>query len=171
MNTFEAVQTMLAVRNYRKEQIPAEIVTRIVRAGQLTGSSMNTQQWDFVVIQDPQTLKKLGELASTGSYIAKAALAIAVVIPDNSVGHIDGTRAVQDMMLVAWGEGIGSNWVGNVNTRPIKELLNVPQERMVLTIVPFGYPAEELGRGKKDRKPLTEVAHTEKFDRPYRPAK
>jgi hypothetical protein len=104
-------------------------------------------------------LRRLGELASTGPYIAQAALAIAVVVPESPVGYIDGARAVQDMMLAAWEMGIGSNWVGNVNTPAIKELLNVPSERMILTIVPFGYPTRKLGKGIKQRKALAEVAH------------
>ncbi len=168
MEVFEAIKTMLAVRHYQSKQIPAEIVTRIVEAGRLTGSSRNRQEWDFIVIQDPQTLKQLGGLASTGPYIAEAPLAIAVVVPESPVGYIDGARATQDMMLVAWEAGLGSNWVGNVNTETIKELLNVPQDRMVLTIIPFGYPTEALGKGIKNRKSLADVAHEEKFGRSYK---
>jgi len=48
MNVFDGIRTMLAVRNYRTEKIPAEVVTRIVEAGRLTGSSRNQQQWDFI---------------------------------------------------------------------------------------------------------------------------
>lgn len=167
VDVFDAVKTMLAVRSYEEEPIADEIVTRIVEAGRLTGSSRNTQQWDFVVVRDPETLLRLGKLASTGSYIGEAPLAVAVVVPDAPVGTIDGARAAQDMMLAAWGEGVGSNWVGNVNTDAIKELLGVPQERMVLTVIPFGYPTEEIGKGIKKRKPLSEVAHDERFGNPY----
>jgi nitroreductase len=129
---------------------------------------MNRQHWDFVVVQEPRTLQQLGDLASTGSYIAQAPLAIAVVVPaDSSWGKIDGARAAQDMMLAAWGEGVGSNWVGNVDTQEIKSLLNVPGDRTVLTVIPFGYPTRELGQGSKERKPLADVAHADKFGQPY----
>lgn len=167
MNTFEAIKTMLAVRDYRSQPIPAEVVSRIVEAARLTGSSMNRQEWDFIVIQDKQTLQQLGQLASTGGYIAQAPLAVAIVVADWPWGQIDGARAAQDMMLVAWEEGVGSNWVANVNTDAVKELLQVPRERVVLTILPFGYPARKVGQGQKKRKPLAEVAHVEKFGRPY----
>jgi len=167
MKTFEAIKTMLAVRSYQDKPIPADVVTRIVEAGRLTGSSKNTQQWDFVVVQNRETLQKLGRLAASGSYIAQAPLAIAVVVPNSTVGHIDGARATQDMMLAAWAKGIGSNWVGNVNTEPIKTLLNIPQDKMVLNIIPFGYPTETVGQGVKKRKPLAKVAHREKLGQPY----
>jgi len=167
MNVFEAVKTMLAVRTYQNQPIPNEVVTRIVEAGRLTGSSRNTQQWDFVVVRDKETLKALGSMASTGGYIADAAMAIAVVVPDAPVGYMDGARATQDMMLAAWEEGIGSNWVGNMDTDEVKRLLNIPQEKMILNVIPFGYPAEAVGAGRKQRKPLGEIAHSERFGQAY----
>jgi len=167
MQVFDAIKTMLAVRDYQPKPIPDEIVTRILEAARLTGSSRNRQQWDFVVVRNPATLQRLGQLAAYGGYIANAPLAIAVVVPDNPGGTIDGTRAIQDMMLTAWDAGIGSNWVGNLDTLEIKQLLNIPAERMVLTVVPFGYPAQAVGAGIKDRKALAEVAHSEQFGQPF----
>ncbi len=167
MDTFDAIKSMLAVRDYRDQPLPAEAVKRILEAGRLTGSSRNTQQWDFIVIQDAQARQTLGKLAAHGPYIAKAALAIAIVVPSSPVGYIDGTRAAQDMMLTAWAMGIGSNWVGNVDTAEIKQILRVPEERMILTIIPFGYPSAALGQGKKDRKPLNQVAHKEQLGHAY----
>jgi nitroreductase len=160
---------MLAVREYQTRPIPDDVVQRIVEAARLTGSSRNRQPWDFIVIRNADALRRIGELASTGRFIANAPLAVAVVVPDAPVGYIDGARAVQDMMLAAWEAGVGSNWVGNVNTPEIKSLLNVPADRMVLTVIPFGYPTKRLGAGKKNRKPLAEVVHTEQYGRPYNP--
>lgn len=163
MEVFDAIKTLLAVRDYQAKPLSDEVVKNIVEAGRLTGSAMNRQQWDFVVVRQPETLQKLGQLATNGPYIGKAALAIAVVVQDGPLGYIDGTRATQDMMLAAWAAGVGSNWVGNVNQAPIKELLNIPQERMVLTIIPFGYPAKHVSGSNKNRKALGDVAHAEKF--------
>jgi nitroreductase len=167
MDVFGAVKTMLAVREYEERPVPDEVVTRILEAARLTGSSRNRQQWDFVVVRDRGTLERLGKLATTGPYIANAPLAIVVVVPDAPVGYIDGTRATQTMMLVAWEAGIGSNWVSIDNTPEVKELLNVPQERMVLTVIPFGYPVKKIGAGIKNRKSLGEIAHAERFGKPY----
>ncbi len=167
METFEAIRTLLAVREYQAKPIPPEIVTQILEAARLTGSSRNRQQWDFVAVRQPATLQELGQLSAHGRYIADAALAIAVIVPDGAGGAADGARAVQNMMLTAWAAGIGSNWVGNVNTAEIKALLGIPAERTVLTIIPFGYPTQKLGAGRKNRKPLAEIAHAERFGQPY----
>src|SRR5688572_27272576 len=116
MQVFDAIRTMLAVREYQDKPIPEDVVKRILEAARLTGSARNQQHWDFVVVRNRDTLRRLGELASTGRYIANAPMAVAVVVPEGTYGYIDGTRAAQDMMLAAWEEGIGSNWVGNGNT-------------------------------------------------------
>jgi nitroreductase len=167
MEVWQAVKTMLAVRNYQDRPIDDAIVKRIVDAGRLTGSARNRQQWDFVVVRDKNRLKQLGELATTGRYIADAAFAVAVVVPDAPVGYMDGARAAQDMMLVAWGEGVGSNWVGNMNQPAVRNLLGIPEDKLILTVISFGYPAEKLGAGKKNRKPLNEVAHAEQYGVPF----
>lgn len=167
MEAFETIKTMLAVRDYQRKPLPEAVVTQIVEAGRLTGSAMNRQQWDFVVVRQPEALQRLGQLATNGPYIGNAAMAIAIVVADGPLGYIDGARAVQDMMVTAWAAGIGSNWVGNVNHTPIKELLAIPQDRMVLTIIPFGYPTQKVGAGRKKRKALGEVAHAEKFGQPF----
>jgi len=118
-------------------------------------------------VRKRDTLRRLGELASTGRFVGDAALAIAVVVPDAPVGFMDGARATQDMMLAAWEAGVGSNWVGNANTMEIRRILNVPENRMILNITAFGYPAKAIGAGKKRRKPLSEVAHAETFGTPF----
>jgi nitroreductase len=71
------------------------------------------------------------------------------------------------MALTAWSEGVGSNWVGAQNADQVKTLLGIPDTVNVAAVVPFGYPAKKLGMGKKDRKPLGEVAHRGRFGQPF----
>ena len=71
------------------------------------------------------------------------------------------------MLLTAWSEGVGSNWVGFGGLEKVNALLEIPAKLDVLAILPFGYPAEKIGRGKKNRKPLAAVAHRERFGQPF----
>ena len=167
MNVFEAIQTMLAVRAYADKPIPPDTARRIVEAGWLTGSSMNLQPWHFIVVQDRETLRQLGALAPSGPYIADAALAVAVVIEPTAYAVSDASRAIQSMMLTAWAEGIGSNWVGFHGLDAAKPLLGVLQTLDLFAIIPFGYPAQPVGKGQKRRKPLAAVAHRERFGEPF----
>ena len=167
MEVFEAVRTMLAVRRYLDRPVPETIVQRIVEAGRLTGSAMNLQPWHFIVVQDRDTLGRLGALARSGPYVAEAPLAIVVVIDGTGYAVSDASRAIDSMMLTAWSEGVGSNWVGFANLEKVNALLGIPSERDVLAILPFGYPADRIGRGKKKRKPLRAVAHRERYGQPF----
>jgi nitroreductase len=167
MDVFEAVRTLLAVRSYRDTPVPDAVVRRIVEAGRLTGSGMNRQPWHFVVVRDRNTLRRLGELASSGPYVAEAPLAIVVAIDKTRFAVSDASRAIQSMLLTAWADGVGSNWVGFGGLEKVKDLLDIPAKLEVLAILAFGYPARSIGRGKKDRKPLQEVAYLERFGRPF----
>ncbi len=167
METFDAVRTVLAVRAYQNKPVPPDTLRRIVEAGRLTASSMNGQPWHFVVVEERETLRQLGALARTGAYIAQAAAAIVVVIEDSPFAVSDGSRAIQSMILTAWSEGVGSNWVGFGSLPAVNTLLSIPNEFQVLAIVPFGYPAKAVGQGKKMRKSLAQVAHRERFDQPF----
>jgi nitroreductase len=167
MEVFEAIRTLLAVRSYQDTPVPAAVVRRIVEAGRLTGSGMNRQPWHFIVIRDRDTLRRLGALASSGPYVAQAPLAIVVATDKSRFAVSDASRAIQSMLLAAWGEGVGSNWVGFGGLEKVKAVLEIPASLEVLAILPFGYPARAVGRGKKQRKPLGEVAHLERYGRPF----
>jgi nitroreductase len=167
MEVFEAIRTVLAVRKYQETPVPPDIVRRIVEAGRLTASSKNAQPWHFIVVENRETLRQLGALVRTGPYIAQAPLAIVVAMEQSQFAVSDASRAIQSMILTAWSEGVGSNWAGFQGLTEVKSLLGIPQAVDVLAIVPFGYPAQATGQGKKQRKPLAEVAHRERFGQPF----
>jgi nitroreductase len=168
MDVFEAARTVLAVREYRHDPIPEALVRRIVEAGWLTGSSQNGQPWHFVVVTDRDTLRQVTGAVPYGRYGADAALAIAVAAERRSpFGLSDASRAIQSMILTAWAEGVGSNWTGFSGMDDVRSILGIPEEYDVVSVVPFGYPARRLGRGRKKRKPLADVASRERFGQPF----
>jgi nitroreductase len=168
MDVNDAVRTVLAVRAYQNKPVPKEVVQRIVEAGRLTGSGSNQQPWHFVVVENRDTLKQLGTLVRTGPYVAQAPLAIVVTIDKTPLAVSDGSRAIQSMILAAWADGVGSNWTGFVGMDELKSLLGIPQDKDVLAVLPFGYPAKTVGKGKKNRKPLAEVASRDRYDQPFK---
>lgn len=167
MEVFDAVRTVLAVRQFEERPVPETVVREIVEAGHLTASSMNRQPWHFVVVQDKETLRRLGALARTGPYIAQAPLAIVVGMEQSIFAVSDASRAIQAMVLTAWSQGVGSNWVGFKNLQQVNAVLGIPEGIEVLAILPFGYPAVSVGKGRKKRKPLGEVAHRERWGQAF----
>ena len=162
-----SIRPQLAIRSYRDTPIPDAVIRRIVEAGRLTGSGMNRQPWQFIVIRNQETLRQLGAVAASGPYVAQAPLAIVVATDRSRFAVSDASRAIQSMLLTAWADGVGSNWVGFGGLEPVKTLLEIPAGLDILAILPFGYPARPVGRGRKERKPLAEVAHLERFGRPF----
>ena len=163
METFDAIRTVLAVRHFKDTPIPEPIVQQIVEAGRLTASGGNSQPWHFIVVCDKETLRRLGQLARTGPYISQAPIAIVVAMDRNPLAVSDCSRAIQDMILTAWSQGVGSNWVGFNSLPEVNPVLGIPEGVSVLAILPFGYPVESVGKGQKKRKPLGEVAYNERW--------
>lgn len=167
MEVFEAVRTLLAVRQFQDKPLPDPVLRQIVEAAHLTASSRNGQPWHFIVVQDKGMLHQLGALAPTGRYLAQAPLAIVVGMEHSPFAVSDASRAIQSMMLTAWAEGVGSNWVGFQNLKHVNPVLGMPDDIEILAIVAFGYPVAALGKGKKNRRPLGEIAHRERWDQPF----
>ena len=167
MDVFDAVRTLLAVRRYQDRPVPEHVIRRVLEAGRLSASATNKQPWHFVVVEDRDTLRQLGTLVRSGPYIAQAELAIVVAIDRTPYAVSDASRAIQSMLLTAWSEGVGSNWTGFIPMEGVGSLLGIPPELDVLAVLTLGYPADAVGRGQKSRKPLDEIAHRERWGRPF----
>src|SRR5689334_19594150 len=83
LDVFDAVRTLLAVREYKTDAVPPDVIHRVVEAGRLTGSSRNGQPWHFIVVEERERLKELGGLLRSGPYAAGAAFAIALVLEES----------------------------------------------------------------------------------------
>lgn len=131
-------------------------------------SSKNSQPWHFIVIKNKETLTRIATLTPTGAHIAKAPLAIAVLMDGAKLPEIDGARAIQNMVLEAWELGVGACWVTNFYEDAVKEILGVPQRMKLVSVIPFGYPIEPKTNRKKIRKPLQEIVSSERLGEPFR---
>jgi nitroreductase len=169
-SVFDAVRTVLAVREFDDKELPADVMERIVEAAHLSASASNQQPWHFVVVQSREGLRELGSLVKTGPYTANAGAAVIVAYEKaNPLAISDASRAIQSMILTAWGDGVGSNWTGFAGRLDnVRERFGVPDTFDVLGVIPFGYPKRKLGKGKKNRKPIGEVVSKERYGTPWK---
>ncbi len=165
---FEAVRTLIAVREYDDRELPADLARRIVEAGCLTASASNLQPWQFVLVRNRDSLRKLGSLIRTGPYVARSAAAV-IVAYEKEKGEFaisDASRAIQSMMLAAWDDGISSNWTGFAHRLDdVRQEFGLPDTYDVLAVIPLGYPKRRV-IGKKKRKPFNQVVSAERFGQP-----
>ena len=164
---FESVRTVMAIREYDDRPLPEDVARRIVEAAHLTASASNRQPWHFVLVRDPKSVRKLGTLIRTGPYTSGAAAAVIVAYEKEAgqYGMSDASRAIQSMILVAWGDGVGSNWTGFGGMEDVRKEFAIPDSYDVLAVLPFGYPKRKVV-GKKKRKPFKDVVSAERFGNP-----
>ena len=164
MDTFECIRKKRDVRDYREAEIPLPVLMRILEAGRLSGSAMNKQPWSFVLVRDKALMKRIAHLSPTGQFLENVPAAIAIATDRSNPFHeIDCGRCVQNMMLTAWNEGVGSCWVGGLDRPKISKLLELPSNKYLLTIIPLGYPEQYSVKGKKSRNAISEIAFSEKY--------
>jgi nitroreductase len=159
MDTDLAIASRREVRDYTDAPIPDEIVHRILDAGRLSGSSRNTQQWEFVVVSDKEALS--AAVYAPGN-VRGATLVVAIA---GSAFPFDMGRAAQNMMLTAWNDGVGSCPNGISDAEAAERVVGAK----VSIVLTFGYPqkprdpnsrsAEEWSANAK-RKPFDEVVRS-----------
>jgi nitroreductase len=170
MEVHECIRTRRTIREFKPDPVPEEVVYKILQAARWAPSSSNSQPWHFIVITDRDTLDAVGRIATSGAFVGQAPLAIAIVMDNARRPELDAGRALQQMELMAWSEGLGTCFVGirqEEQQRQIKELLGIPETMELITVLPFGYRVEGRRRPGTPRKPMSEITHKDKFGQKF----
>jgi len=166
MEALEAIKARRSIREYQDKAISKGLLEQIVDAGRFAPTARNIQPWEFIVITNPDTLKRLAGLAENGRFIAQAKAAIAVFCNDTKYYLEDGCAATVNIMLAAAAWGIGSCWVAG-DKKPycseVANLLGVPASFKLTSLVSLGYPKSKDSFAIADKRSLKELIHWEKF--------
>jgi nitroreductase len=159
VDTFLAIASRREIRDYAETPIPGDIVHRILDAGRLSGSARNKQQWQFVVVGDHEAM---AECVYAPGNVLGAALVVAIA---GDARGLDVGRAMQNMLLAAWNDGVGSCPNGVSDGDAAERIAGAP----VSIVLTFGYPAKprdpeshtaEGWSARANRKPFDEVVRT-----------
>ena len=169
MDLYQCIRSRLTVRSFKPDPVPDRVIRRMLQAARWSPSARNRQPWNFIVIQNRDTLAQIGSIASSGGFIAGAPLAVAVVMDRGGRPEFDAGRSLQQMELVAWSLGVGGCVAGvrGEENDKVKEILGIPEDKELVTVVAFGYPTDEAASGTKVRKPISEFAHSERYGQGY----
>jgi len=161
MDALEAIHKRRSVRDFTGDPIPRADLEKIVDAGRMAATGYNRQPWEFIVITDPEMIDKLKVAAQ---WMENAGAVIAVALdPTTKYWLEDGSAAVENMLIASTALGYGSCWLEGYTLpreEEFKAVLDVPDNRRLLTLVPIGVP---VGWPTQEKKPLTEVIHWEKY--------
>ncbi|MGA9350578.1 MAG: nitroreductase family protein [Anaerolineae bacterium] len=138
-----------SIRKYTDQPVSEADITSLLQAGMAAPSAGNRKPWHLVVVTDKQTLRAIADAPSYGKTLADAALAI-VVCGDPSISDWwlqDCTLATENILIAAAGLGLGAVLLGchgrAEREQPIRQVLGIPEEIGLASVLSIGYPAEE----------------------------
>ena len=173
MNVLEAIKTRRSVRKYKPDPIPDKDLKKILKAAQSAPSAGNKQPWKFIIIRDKVTKEKIAKVARKQLWIAEAGLVIAALAMDKKDPSIyekwaekDVMTAVEHMVLSAWELGYGTCWIGAFEQTSVKEILAIPEEMTVISLLPIGIPDQKPE--PRGRKTFDEIFFDEKYGKPLK---
>lgn len=158
------------VRQFGPQPVPTAAIHDILEVGRWSGSAMNRQPWEFVVVRNQDTLRAIAGEENANSHLAGANAAIIVVTQgDNgAIANYDEGRLAERLLLAAAAHGVGAGiWWFKDGGAAAKQHLGIPADRHVRTAISLGYPsAEAQARPKRPdaRKPLAELVHEERYE-------
>ena len=173
MDVFEAIKNRRSIREYTRQDVPKELIEKIIDAARMAPSAGNLQPWEFIVITDPEIkiqVRKIGEAARqevidgggpgwAGKYemafIEEAPVLIVVAVDPSKGGLGDyfnqkfgalqaGSACVQNMMLAAAELGFESLWFTFFRPEKLKAALEIPEKLEIAAVIPLGKPKKHI---------------------------
>jgi nitroreductase len=172
MEVFEAIRKRKSIRAYVSTPVPEEKLEKILEAARLAPSAENIQPWYFIIVTDHEKRKQIAKSGVFAGFLEEAPVVI-VGCGDRRASpkwyKIDVAIAMQNMVLAATAEGLGTCWIGSFDEGLVKRLLKIPERFEVVALLTVGYPRKKLDlTGKfvhfiRRKKRLNEIVGFEEY--------
>jgi nitroreductase len=155
MQVFEAVRKRRSVRRFKQDAIPLETLRKLVDAARVAPSAANLQPLRYIIVTNPDLRRELFPALRWAGYIApdgdpppgEEPTAYVVVLVNEDVARadyqLDAGAAIENLILTALEEGIGSCWLGAIDRERIRGILEVSGDFQVESVIALGYPNEQ----------------------------
>lgn len=172
VTALKPIRRVSQIRQYGPDAVPDDVIGQLLELARWTGSSRNSQPWQFVVVRDRDTLRTIASLRPNINWAASAPVGIAIVLDgaDTMSESYDEGRVTERLLTGATmlGYGGGVAWFGESEQQnAAKRALGIPEAKTSRQIVMIGTPISKddprpygPARG---RKPLSEIAHYERW--------
>lgn len=175
----DVIKGRRAIRNFEDKNVPEELLNQILEAVQWSPSWANTQVWEIIVVKDPAIKEKLSQTLvpknPSTKAIANAPVVFAICGKLKTSGFFkdqattklgdwfmyDLGLASQSLCLAAHHLGLGTVIVGAFDMDKAEEVLGLPGEYRMVSLIPLGYPAQDPPAPK--RREISEFAHVDRF--------
>jgi nitroreductase len=165
MSCIDKILQRRSIRKYKKESISANVKEKIIEAGRQAPSASNKQPWHFIIVTD-RVLKEKLSIGKYAGFVKDADFVVVGVGLPSEPGYqrwavVDVTIALQNMVIAAEVQGVGSCWIGSFDENEVKQLLGIPKEAIVVALMPFGIPDENPVQ--RPKKQLVEITHNNRW--------
>ena len=154
MNCLEVIMTRRSIRKFKPDPVKREDIMTILDAGRMAPSAGNLQPCHFVVVEDPGVKAEVRQAALGQELIGSAPVIIAVCVEPERSSHygdigrnyfclLDAANATENMLLAAHALGYGACWVGGFLQSAVKEVLGLPEDVHVVSLIPLGIADEK----------------------------
>jgi nitroreductase len=192
MCVFDLIVRRRTIRRFKPIALSRSVLEKLVDAGRVAPSAANLQPLEFVVVDDPELCRAVFPCLKWAAYIApkgnpgpgQEPAAYIVTLVNLGVREkgfeYDVGAAMENMILAAAGEGLGSCWLLSVDREKLAEILNLPQEYRIDCVLALGFPDEtpvaeeftgsvkywqdESGTLHVPKRPLGRILHLNRFD-------
>lgn len=171
MSFAELIRARYAVRAYRPDPVPDELLAQVLEAGRLAPTASNRQPIGIVVIHTAGREAELGRLYSRDWFAAAPVVLGVCTVPreawtresfdGRSYADVDAAIVMDHLVLAATEVGLGTCWIAAFDPAVAREILGLPDGVEPLLFTPLGFPADEPGA--KERRPLAELVHLERW--------
>ena len=163
LDTYNEILRLRALRSYEDRPVSPVHVDQLIEAARWTGSSKNSQNWSFIVVDDPQQQAALAEAGDFTTPVHDAPLTIALV--QEPAGYeFDTGRLAQNIMLAADALGLASCPITLHRDEVAAEVLGLPADRRCRYAIAVGYPSESAApKNFGGRKPVEQLLHRNRY--------
>jgi len=153
-HVYKTIISRRSIRRFQQKKIDPEILKKMVNAARLAPSGANLQPLEFFIVDDKDLCNKIFETTSWAGYIKPAwkpkkaerpvAYIIILVKEKNNPWYLrDASFSTENIVLTAESNGIGSCILCKINREKIREILKIPDNIIVDSLVALGYKAEQ----------------------------
>lgn len=154
MSIYEIILKRRTIRRFKQDAIPVELFERLVNAGRLAPTGANLQPLEFIIVNEQEMVNKVFPTLKWAGYIAPAGnppegkrpTAYILVLVNTDIksgnGSVDAAAAIENMILTALDEGVGSCWLGSIDRDQLRSIFNIPVHYHIDSVLALGYPDE-----------------------------
>jgi len=154
-NVYDLAVARRTIRRFKPAPVPRDLLERLVNAARLAPSAANVQPLEFVIVDEAGIKAEVFPALKWAAYIAPAGdprpgeepAAYVVTLVNSKLREkmfeYDVGAAMENMILAALAEGVGSCWLLSIDRDKLRAVLGVPGEYRIDSVLALGYPAEE----------------------------